>query len=541
MSVVFERVYFEPGMRCVARKHRVKCLPWNDAPEMSIINVDIESFQRRNDIHALVQQMNYLERMLTCGRDTCTQETPESHILVPGNGSFIRSLTFDSNWGIRGKTWKIMIPVVEKLLHNGGISQLESFKWGLEIPITSGIMEFLSSLEGTLKSLTINGFCQQLNVDGVPNRVLPGPLSNMSGLVVLELQRLSLNGGCGWQRDRKYMKDIFGIIIRSPGLKVLRLGAGDDIGITLPLCDKQMTDDTGSNHENTQESLSGDNHSDIYEMNTCLKPWVDLPVFGYELFKEAYDAMFPAKPVLPQLKYSSTGSSEYQRLIPSIIELSIDGFMVDPRLINNEEFTGSLKNLRLVRCYYLTPKNYMGSTTPGYTLFCQKLMKNLEMVTVDVGLLSSSGNERALTMVHEILVGLSQCHLRVPGSSQGLNISTNEQAVLSHDRELYILSSTFKGYQKSIGKQNFLREAVFSLMNTSIGAGIDDSCLGYSQSHRRGKTLALNPRWKVCTGELIRVMRPDMGLGVSLKELAIDVRNDSWVDPLSSLPGMHRD
>ena len=510
----------------MASKHKVKSLLWNDAPGVNIINVDIESFQRRNDIHALVKQMNDLEGMLTYGRGTYTQQTP-AYTILPGNGSFVRSLTFDSNWGIRGKTWKIMIPVVEKLLHNCGINRLESFKWELEIPITSGIMGFLSSLEGTLKSLTINGFCQQLNVGGVPNRALPGPLNNMRGLVVLELQRLALNGGGGWQRDRRYMKDIFGVIIRSPGLKVLRLGAGDDIGVTLPVCDKPTSNDTESNYEVTQEAFSDD--SDVYEMNSCLKPWIDLPVFGYELFKEAYHAAFPAKKGLPQFNQSSEGSSKYRSTIPNIIELSIDGFMVDPRLLNNGELTGSLRALRLVRCSYLTPceKDYMGSTITGYTLFCQELMNNIKMVTVDVGLLSSSGNERALTMVHEMLVGLPQSHPRALEGSLGQKIPVHGQGAPSNDRELYILSSTFKGYRKSMGKQNFLREAIFSSLSTPIGGAIDDSCFGYKQCHKGGKILALNPRWKVCTEELIRVMRPDMGL--SLKELAIDVRHDSWV------------
>lgn len=526
MSVIFEKIHFEPGMRCVARKYKVKFLPWNDAPGVNLINVDIENFQCRNDIHALVKQINYLEGMLTCGRDTCTQATPKSRTLIPGNGSFVRSLIFNSSWGIRGKAWKTMIPVVEKLLYNGGMNQLESFKWGLEIPITSGIMEFLSSLESTLKSLIINGFCQQLNVGGIPSRALPGPLNNMSGLVILELQRLALNGGYSWQRDRKYMKDIFGVIIRSSGLRVLRLGAGVDIGVTLPLCDRQMADDTEPNYEITQEVFSGDD--DVYEMDSCLKPWVDLPVFGYELFKEVYDAMFPAKPTLPQFKDSSMDFSKYQKAIPSIVELSIDGFMVDPRLLNNGKFIGSLKALRLVRCFYLTPceQNYMEYTTPGYTLFCQGLMNNLEMLMVDVGLLSNSGNESTLTMVHEMKVGLSQCHLE---GSLGQIFSAHEQEMSSHDRELYILSSTFKGYQKSIRKQNFLRAAVFNLMSTSIGAEIGDSYVSYKQCNKGGKILALNPGWRVRTEELIRVMRPDMGLGLSLKELAIDVRHDSWV------------
>lgn len=536
LQAIFEEIHFKPGA-CFIPRFLPHILGINDSvsrqsicvsPTMGLqtssSDIQAEKLKRSKSILVLAQQVNQLEKMLSCGRVTNLSKEPIQET-VRGNGSFIRSIVFHSNWGSDEKIWKVFIPVVEKLFKNGGIDGLKNFKWDLEIPVTSGIMMFLASQDRSLRNLSLNGFHQKMCVDGTLSRALPGPLKNCGGLVVLELQKLGLDGGTNMERDKQYMKDIFGVILRSPDLRVLRLGAGNDVDVALPMgsFEKLTTD-----HTSTQAS------------DVEVRAWIDLPVFDYDTFlsvnhkirgsigpnnatKRSTNAIS-----LSPFKKTYRSNSRSKIIKSKIRELSLVGFLVDPRLLNSEDFTrGSLVSLKLFRCCFLRPKE-VDTKYPDNNSHCllgPELRKNLQIVRVDEGLICSAGKADAQKIVWELFAGLPP---PLAESSLKGNINRHDTVHIKREsrenpRELYILPTTYRGYCTGVVSRDSLNEMVLASMRTSTGTG-GGLIANWGDDVR---ILALSANLKVGKADLGRLMMSNMMLG--LEELAVDLQEDAWV------------
>lgn len=565
---MFDRIHFKPGVNPLSKlpsiilgtnysggRLSINALPYNPKKETCHADIEPERFQQRNNIHILVVQLNCLGKMLS-RRASKTFTKWQTQDTVAGNGSFVRSLVFDANWAMDGVNWKIVIPVVEKLLRNGGIICLESFKWDIEIPITSDLMEVLATQEGTLRKLSLNGFHQQINVHGVPSRILPGPLKGFSGLVVLELQRLGFSGGERWDRDRQYMKEVFGVIVRSPGIKVLRLGAGVDTEVPFPASHVVMDEqDTESTSDGIQAKSK---RSDTMKEDHGLQSWVDLPVFDYDIFEEVYGMVHGDSSRESTTRYDTTRFSMHLSPFkqaysaPSLSvkprlglkELSLDGFIVDQRLLNSDKLKpGCLETLKLTRCCYLASSEGYYNMQNGFTTHCllgRDLRISLKVIKLDEGFLCSAGKAGAKKIVKELFAGLPPHPIQFQSSPEGYlcrqNTIHGKHGNLGCTRELYILPSVYKGNQSEILRKGSIKRMVLNSMtepmHMGLGTGGSYSALtGGSQRQydceNPIKVLALSAGWVLRKEDLRNLVTSVTGLG--LKELALDIGHDTWV------------
>ena len=569
MSAIFEHIHFKPGANPLSKllsiilvtnyragRLSINASPYNSRKASAHTDIQPEIFQQQNNIHVLVEQINYLEKMLSTRRGSNTPTRWQTQGTVGGNGPFVRSLVFDSNWGIRGVNWKIVIPVVEKLLRNGGISGLENFRWDIEVPITSALMEFLASQQGTLRRLSLNGFHQPLNIYGVLSRSLPGPMKGFSGLVVLELQRLGFSGGERWDRDRQYMKEVFGVIVRSPGIKVLRLGAGVDIEVPFPTPHMGMDEPGTDPAEATGDGVRVNSiQSDSMKKDHGLQGWVDLPVFDHDIFEEVYHTVYGDSSQenttrsnttrftmhLSPFKQTNTTASVSRKPCLGLKELSLEGFIVDQRLLNSEKFKpGCLETLRLIRCCYLSPSEGYYNMKNGFTTHCllsRKLRISLKVIKIDEGFLCSTGKVWAKKIVKELFAGLPPRPVQFQSSPNRKlcrqNTIHGKGGNLGFTRELYILPSAYKGNQIEISRKGSLKRMVLDSMtepmHMGLGTGGSYSARSEWQYNYENpvKVLALSAEWGLGKEDLRNLVTSFTGLG--LKELALDIGHDAWV------------
>ncbi|RPB27529.1 hypothetical protein L211DRAFT_846311 [Terfezia boudieri ATCC MYA-4762] len=569
MNAIFKQIHFKPGENPLSKlpsiildtnynagRLSINASPYIPRKAAAPSDIELAEFQQRNNIHVLVEQIDYIEKMLS-RRASNTFTKWRTQDAVGGNGSFVRSLVFDANWGIRGVNWKIVIPAVEKLLMNGGINGLETFRWDIEIPITSDLMEFLASQQGTLRRLSLNGFHQPLNVHGVPSRSLPGPVKGFSGLVVLELQKLGFSGGERWDRDRQYMKEIFGVIVRSPGIKVLRLGAGVDTELPFPTLHVGMDERETDLNEFLGDRVQGNSkQSNTMKESHGLQGWVDLPVFDNQIFDEVYNMVYgdssPENTTksnttrftmhLSPFKQTYSTTSVSQKPCLGLKELSLEGFIVDQRLLNSDKFKpGCLETLKLIRCCYLSPSYNMKNGFTTHFLLSRELRISLKVIKVDEGFLCSAGKAGAKKMVRELFAGLPPRPVQFQCSPNGKlcrqNTIHGKRGNLGFTRELYILPSAYKGNPTEIFRKVSLKRMILNSMIEPMHMGLGT---GGNYSARTGgserqydcenpvKILALSAEWGLRKEDLKNLVTSFTGLG--LKELALDIGHDTWVE-----------
>jgi len=572
MNAIFEQIHFKPGANFLPKlpsiilgtnystgRLSVNASLYNPSKAAAHADIEQEIFQQRNNINVLVGQINDLMKMLTTRRTSNTLATWRTQDTIAGNGSFVRSLVFDSNWGIRGVNWKIVIPVVEKLLRSGGINGLETFRWDLEIPIPSDLMEFLASQEGTLRRLSLNGFHQPLNMHGVPSRSLPGPMKGFSGLVVLELQKLGLSGGERWDRDKQYVKEVFGVIVRSPGIKVLRLGAGADTEAPFPAPHVAMDEPETDPTESTGGGIGANGkQTDTIKESHGLQEWVDLPVFDHDIFEEVYNTVYGDSSQgnatrsnttrfamhLSPFEQGYTATSVSWKPCLGLKELSLEGFIVDQRLLNSDKFkSGCLETLKLIRCCYLAPREGYYNMKNGFTthsLLSRELRISLKVIKIDEGFLYSAGKTGAKKIVKELFAGLPPRPVQFQDNLNEKLYRQNtihiKRGNLGFTRELYILPSTYTGNQIEIFCQGSLKQMVLNSMTEPMHMGFG---AGGSYSARTGpseqqndyenpiKVLALSAGWGLGKEDLGSLVTSFTGLG--LKELALDIGHEAWV------------